>query len=182
MDLARRGEIARAISWGEEAAAEAPDNAGLFLFLGLLHARGLDLEAALPHLARAAALTPGDRLSRMELARALIGLGRLAEAGKALDGLSPAGRRPTNCCASAAFSFSAAASIAKRRGSTGPPPPTIRAISRAGPSSVSACSRSAILKAPSPRSAQSLALRPDQPAIRAKLAEAQAAAGQATRA
>jgi len=179
MDLARRGEIARAISSGEQAAAEAPDNAGLQLFLGLLYARGLDLDAALPHLARAAALAPGDPCPRLELARVLIGLGRLAEAEKALEGLSPSGAQADELLRIRGL-------LLQRRGEHEESARIYRAVACSDPRDFESRGQLGIclLALGDHESAisalnQSLTIRPNQPAIRARLAEAQAAAGQA---
>jgi tetratricopeptide (TPR) repeat protein len=84
IELARRGELARAILSGEAAARQAPDDGGLRLFVGMLHARRRDLTKAVPHLSRAAALIPGNPVPRLELARALAGVGRLDEAEAAV--------------------------------------------------------------------------------------------------
>lgn len=177
MDLARRGEIARAISSGEEAAAQAPGNAGLRLFLGLLYARGLDLEAALPHLAQAAALAPGDPYPRMELARVLIGLGRLAEADKSLEGLAPAGAQGLELLRIRGL-------LLQRRGEHREAARLYRAAAGQDPRDFESRAQLGLcLFALSDFAGaisalgQSLALRPGQPAIRAKLAEAQAASG-----
>ena len=179
MNLARRGEIARAISWGEEAAAEAPDNAGLRLFLGLLHARGLDLEAALHHLARATALAPGDPFPRIELARVLIGLGRLDEAANNLVGLSPSGAQADDLLRVRGL-------LLQRRGEHEEAARLYRAIADHDPRDFESRAQLGLClialgdhQGAMTALGQSLALRPDQPAIRAKLAEAQAAAGQA---
>ena len=181
MDLARRGEIARAISSGEQAAAEAPDNAGLQLFLGLLHARGLDLDAALPHLVRAAALAPRDPCPRLELARVLIGLGRLAEAEKALEGLSTGGAQADELLRIRGL-------LLQRRGEHDLAANIYRAIASHDPRDFESRGQLGIclLALGDHHGAisaldQSLTLRPEQPAIRAKLAEAQAAAGLADR-
>jgi len=58
IELARRGELARAILSGEAALAEAPDDGPLRLFLGVLHARRLDHDQAARHLRLAAGSRP----------------------------------------------------------------------------------------------------------------------------
>lgn len=91
IELARRGELARAILSGEAAARQEPDDGGLRLFVGMLHARRRDLKKAVPHLSRAAALIPGNPVPRLELARALAGVGRIDEAEAALRGVPESG-------------------------------------------------------------------------------------------
>lgn len=179
IELARRGELARAISSGEAAVAETPDNAGLRLFIGLLHARRHDLHSALPHLRRAAALIPGDLLPRLELARALIGVDQLDEAERLLGDAALAGP-------GAADLLRVRALLLQRRGDhRGAAALHRRATARdAGDFESWAHLGTCLLALGDGAGAvealtRSLALRPDQPAARARLAEAQAAAGQA---
>lgn len=84
LDLARRGDTASAIEAATLAVANHPDDYGLRLFIGLLHARRLELEQALPHVRKAVALAPDDPAPRAELIRLLIGLDRLDEAEQEL--------------------------------------------------------------------------------------------------
>jgi len=174
IELARRGELARAILSGEAALAEAPDDGPLQLFIGLLHARRLDLDLALPHLRQAADLIPDDPLPRIELARALAGIGRLDDAEAAL------GEEITIAAARVR------ALILERRGSHGEAAALHRAAIATDACDFESWARLGACLAALGDSAgaaaalaQSLALRPDQPAVRARLAEAQAAAGKA---
>jgi tetratricopeptide (TPR) repeat protein len=149
IELARRGELAGAILSGEAAAREAPDNGGLRLFVGMLHARRDEPAEALPHLRSAAALMPGHPLPRLELARALIGVDRLDDAERVIEETpgDPAELLRVRALLHARRGAHAAAADCWRE--------AIDALMRA------------------------LALRPDQPALRLRLVEAQAAAGQA---
>lgn len=84
LDLARRGDTAAAIAAAARAIATHPDDYGLRLFIGLLHARRLELDQALPHVRKAVSLAPQDPAARVELVRLLVGLGRLDEAEQEL--------------------------------------------------------------------------------------------------
>jgi tetratricopeptide (TPR) repeat protein len=175
MELARRGDLARAITSGEAAVVESPDNAGLRLFIGLLHARRLDLNRALPHLRRAAALIPDDLLPRLELARALIGLDRLDEAEAAIGAVR--GPQPLALLRVRAL-------LLQRRGDHREAAALHRlAAARDGRDFESFGHLGACLLALGDAAgaidalSRSLSLRPDQPALRARLAEAQAGAG-----
>ncbi|HEY5713563.1 MAG TPA: sulfotransferase [Allosphingosinicella sp.] len=179
IELARRGEFARAILSGEAALRDAPDDGPLELFLGLLHARRLDLHEALPHLRRAVALLPGDILPRIELARALIGIERLDEAEVAIRDIASHGPHATQLLKTRAL-------IHQRRGAHREAAELFEiAVARDGRDFESwghlGASRLALGDADGAVHAlgRSLALKPDQPLIRARLAEAQAAAGQA---
>jgi tetratricopeptide (TPR) repeat protein len=175
--LARRGELAGAILSGEAAVAEAPDHPGLRLFIGMLHARRHDLQKALPHLRRAAALVPGDLLPRIELARALIGADRIDEAETVLAAARVAGPQPTDLVRVRAL-------LLQRRGACPDAAALYRiAVARDPDDFESQAGLGACLLAMGDADGaiaaltRSLALRPDQPAARARLAEAQAAAG-----
>jgi tetratricopeptide (TPR) repeat protein len=177
IELARRGELARAILTGEAAVAEAPDHPGLRLFIGMLHARRRDLDKALPHLRRALALVPGDLLPRLELARVLIGADRIDEAEAVIAEARVDGPPPAELLRVRAL-------LRQRRGAHDDAAGIYRLLTaRDGRDFESWANLGACLLAlGDPRGAvdaltRSLALRPDQPAARARLADAQAAAG-----
>jgi tetratricopeptide (TPR) repeat protein len=180
MELARKGELARAIVTGEAASAEAPDNAGLHLFVGLLHARQLDLRSALPHLRRAAVLVPGDPFPKLELARILVGLNELDDAERTVKGLELNGQQ-------AAELMRIRALIHQRRGehreaarlyrlATGKDWQDFESWGQLGLCQLALGD----CRAAAAAFERSLELRSDQPAIRAKLAEALAASGRAS--
>jgi tetratricopeptide (TPR) repeat protein len=177
MELARRGDLARAISAGEAAVAETPDNAGLRLFIGLLHARRRDPHSALPHLRRAAALIPDDLLPKLELARALIGIDQLGEAEGMIAAIRLEEPQPTELLRVRALL------LQRRADHRGAAALHRSAIARDGRDFESWGHLGACLLALGDSGGaiealeRALALRPDQSALRARLAEAQAAAG-----
>jgi tetratricopeptide (TPR) repeat protein len=177
IELARRGEFARAILSGEAALRDAPNDGPLELFLGLLHARRLDLHRALPHLRRAVALIPGDVLPRIELARALVGVERLDEAELAIREVASHGPHATQLLRVRAL-------IHQRRGAHRAAADLFEiAVARdcrdfeswgqLGASLLALGDAEGAIRA----LGRSLAVRADQPLIRARIAEAQAAAG-----
>lgn len=175
---AQRGEVARAILVGEAAAAETPDNPGLRLFLGMLHARRADLAQALPHVERAAALLPADPLPRLELARLLAGLDRIDDAERALAGLRVEGSLTIELQRIRAL-------ILQRRGAHGDAAALYRDAVRRDDRDFESWGQlgACLLAMGDCRGAiaaleRALALRPDQPTVRARLAEAQATAGE----
>ena len=175
--LAKKGELARAILTGEAAVAEAPDHPGLRLFMGMLHARRHDLAKALPHLERASALVPEDLLTRLELARALIGAGRTSEAEEVIAGARIVGPQPAPLLRVRAL-------LQQQRGAHDEGAALYRlALARDGRDFESWAGLGACLLAKGDAAGaeealtRSLALRPDQQAARARLAEAQAAGG-----
>ena len=91
IEHARRGDIEQAIKVASKAVAEHPRDLGLRVFIGMLHARQMQLREALPHLRAAMAIAPTDPFPRLELARVLVGLGELDDAAALLDGPSPPG-------------------------------------------------------------------------------------------
>ncbi|MEA3045086.1 MAG: hypothetical protein QOH47_2924 [Sphingomonadales bacterium] len=176
IELARRGELAGAIRSGEAAAREAPDNGGLRLFVGMLHAKRNDPAHAVPHLREAAALMPGHPLPRLELARALVGVDRVEDAERVV----------AETPGDTVEALRVRALIAARRGAHDSAAPLYRAAVARDPrdfeswGSLAAClialgdgagAIDAVMRA--------LALRPDLASLRLRLAEAQAAAGQA---
>jgi tetratricopeptide (TPR) repeat protein len=177
IELARRGELARAILTGEAAVAETPDHPGLRLFIGMLHARRCDLQKALPHLRRASDLVPRDLLPRIELARALIGADRIDEAEDVIAEARVEGPPPAELLRVRAL-------LRQRRGAHGEAAGLYRLLTARDDrdfeswANLGACLL-ALGDAGGAMDAltRSLALRPDQPAARARLAEAQAAAG-----
>jgi Flp pilus assembly protein TadD len=177
LELARRGQIARAILSGEAAVREAPDDGPLRLFMGFLHARRMDLDQAVPHLRRAAALIPGDPLPRIELARALVATGDLTAAEAVIAGTNRRGRHEIEL-------LRVESQLCQRRGAHGEAAALCAGILARDPKDHESWGRSgvsllALGDAPAAIAAlrRSLALRPDQPQVRAKLAEAQVAAG-----
>jgi tetratricopeptide (TPR) repeat protein len=82
LDLARRGDLPGARREGERALAAAPADPRCLNFLGILACRAGDLASGAGYLARALAADPADIASRLGLARALVDLGRLAEAAE----------------------------------------------------------------------------------------------------
>lgn len=83
--LARSGDVEAALERARQALGENPSDMGLQMFVGLLHARRMELDRALPYFRAALALAPRDAAARMELARVLIALGELDEAEAELD-------------------------------------------------------------------------------------------------
>lgn len=176
IELARRGDIVRAILSGEEAAREAPDNGGLRLFVGMLHTKRQEMAEAIPHLRRAAALMPGHPLPRLELARALIGVDRIEDAERVVRELS----------GDSAELLRVRALLHARRGEHEVAAGYYReAVSRDGRDYESwGGLGTALLMTGDAAGAidaliRALSLRPDQAALRLRLVEAQAAAGQA---
>lgn len=89
--FARAGNIPRALASGEAAVRLAPSDGGLRFFVGMLHTRSHDLTRAVPHLRAAAKLMTDTPIARLELARALIAIGRLDEAEETLAPVGAAG-------------------------------------------------------------------------------------------
>ncbi|SMF74338.1 tetratricopeptide repeat-containing sulfotransferase family protein [Allosphingosinicella indica] len=89
--FARAGDISRALASGEAAVRLAPSDGGLRFFVGMLHTRHHDLTRAVPHLRIAAKLMTDTPIARLELARALIAVGRLDEAEETLAPVAAAG-------------------------------------------------------------------------------------------
>jgi tetratricopeptide (TPR) repeat protein len=177
IELARRGELARAILTGEAAVAEAPDHPGLRLFIGMLHVRRRDLQKALPHLRRASALVPGDLLPRLELARALIAADLVDEAEGVVAEAHAAGTEPAELLRVRAL-------LRQRQGAHWDAADLYRlATARDDRDFESWANLGACLLGLGDANGavdaltRSLALRPGQPGARARLAEAQAAAG-----
>lgn len=177
IDLARRGETARAILFGEEAAGEAPGDGGLRLFLGILHARERDLPRALPHLRAAVSLIPGNPLPRLELARTLAALGQVEEAEAALTGINPLG--PV-----AGELVRVRAAIRQRAGDHREAATLFRTATARDPNDFESwanlgASLAALGQAEAAVVAleRSLVVKPGQTSVRMRLAEAQAAAG-----
>src|SRR5881394_2543759 len=80
LELARRREFDQALVAAKQALEQHRDDMGLQLFVGLLHARRMELPEALPYLRSAHALAPDDATCRLELVRVLIAVGQLSEA------------------------------------------------------------------------------------------------------
>jgi len=94
IDLARKGDLEKAIARAREAVDAHPEDSGLRMFTAMLHIRRNELSEALPHLRAAVDAGPGDPFPRLELVRVLIGVGELDEAGAMLDGLRLPGMQP----------------------------------------------------------------------------------------
>jgi tetratricopeptide (TPR) repeat protein len=94
IEHARRGDIGQAIEVASQAVAAHPRDLGLRVFIGMLHARQMQLREALPHFRAATAIDPTDPFPRLELVRVLIGLGELENAGALLDERSLPGSEP----------------------------------------------------------------------------------------
>ncbi|WP_454886490.1 tetratricopeptide repeat-containing sulfotransferase family protein [Sphingomonas oryzagri] len=177
MEFARSGDLAAAVERGEAAILRTPHDAGLRMFVGMLHARQLDLPRAAEHLGVAVDLAPHDPLPRLELIRTLIGADRLEDAEREIRSASMAG--------SAAHELRRLrAMLHRRRGEHGEAVDLFTTITTANPAdfesfeSLGLC----LLALDRPAAAadalaRALALRPGQLAIRTRLAEAQVAAG-----
>jgi tetratricopeptide (TPR) repeat protein len=87
IELARRGDLERAIAMARGAVAAHGEDFGLRVFLAMLHVRRTELGEALPHLRAAIAINPADPFPRLELIRVLIGLGEVDEAAAVLEQL-----------------------------------------------------------------------------------------------
>lgn len=86
IEHARRHDFNAALATARRALEVDADDAGLQLFVGLLHARRLEFDQALPHFRAATALNPADPTARLELARTLVSLGDLDESERLLAG------------------------------------------------------------------------------------------------
>lgn len=80
IEHARRRDYDTALDKAREALEDHRDDVGLQLFVGLLHARRMEFDEALPHLHSAVQLAPTDSVARLELARALMAVGELDKA------------------------------------------------------------------------------------------------------
>lgn len=85
IELARNGNHEAALATAKKALNTNPDDAGLQLFVGLLHSRLLQIAEALPHFRAAIANSPNDPVARRELITALIANDELEEAAALLD-------------------------------------------------------------------------------------------------
>jgi tetratricopeptide (TPR) repeat protein len=79
--LYRRGDLAGARAAAEAALAADPNNVELSAFAGLTAAQSGDAAGALPHFRRVLSAAPDDVLAQLNLATALLAIGRLDEAG-----------------------------------------------------------------------------------------------------
>lgn len=91
---ARRGDFGQALRLAKRALSSHPRDHGLMLFVGMLHVRRMNLDEALSTFQAAFELKPADPITRIELARVLIGVNQLDEAeqllaSKKLPGLEP---------------------------------------------------------------------------------------------
>lgn len=174
LDRARQGDLAGALDAAREAVAEHPDDYGLRLFIGSLHLRRMELEEALVHVGKAAALAPSDPIARVELVRILVALGRLDDAQQQLGDLRLRGLEPLRL----------QAMIEARRGNHGPAAQLFRQIVNTDPrdheswanlgASLIAMGQPELAADALERAAQ---LRPDILRFREKWTEAQVAAG-----
>jgi Flp pilus assembly protein TadD len=174
MEQARKGDLEQALALATQALAQRPGDAGLMLLVGSLHARRMELPEAAAKFRQALEIVPGEPLARVELARALIGLGELDEAESLiadppLPGLEP--KRLQSMIAMRRGDYARAASLSAEvataeprdfeawgnlgisRLRNGEPVPAIAALTR------------------------SLELRPDQDRFREQWAQAHVAAG-----
>ena len=177
IELARRGDLSNAISSGEIAVEQSPDDAGLRLFIGMLHTRQSDLEGAVPHLRHAANLMPDHPLPKLELARALIGMDRLDEATAVLDETHASG-------AAALHILHLRALTHQRRGEHAEAAALYRASIARDPEDFEGWANLGLclfaLREPAGAAEalrHSLVLRPDQHPVRIRLVEAEIAAG-----
>ena len=81
---ARRGEIDLALTIARQALVEHPQDYGLNMFVGLLHLRRMEFDEAEEQFRTAAQLNATDIVSRIELARLLISRNKLDDAEKLL--------------------------------------------------------------------------------------------------
>ncbi len=111
IELARNGNHEAALATAKKALNTNPDDAGLQLFVGLLHSRLLQIAEALPHFRAAIANSPNDPVARRELITALIANDELEEAAALLD----QGGLPAAAAAGCAPGFSPARATRRRR-------------------------------------------------------------------
>ena len=174
LERARRGDLAGAIDAARHAVAAHPDDYGLRLFIGMLHSRRMELDEALSHVRKAASLAPSDPIPRIELARLLIGLGRLDEADEQLGQATFPGLERMRL----------RAMIEARRGNHGEAARIFREVVSADPRDHESWGSlgTALLANGQPREAigplaRAVELRPDVRKFREKLMEVQVAAG-----
>lgn len=160
--LASAGNYAAALSRAKEALFAAPEDAGLHLFVGLLHSRLLAFPEAVNHFREAVRIEPNDPVARLELARVLIATGALAEAEAAL-GSSPLPGSEGN---------KLRAAICAARGDSRRAAVLLRPVVHANPADFESWSQlgSALFQSGDFAGAanalkQSLTLRPDQPDV-----------------
>jgi tetratricopeptide (TPR) repeat protein len=174
MDQARRGNLQQALDLAKAALSQHPVDSGLMLFVGMLHARRMELEDAAKHFREALRLTPADAVARLELVRVLIGLNQLDEAQRLLKSKAARGLEPKRL----------EAMILMRRGRFAEAAVLCREIVTAEPrdfeswGNLGACLlRSGDAKASVDALTQSLKLRRDQQHVRDAWAEAHIEAG-----
>jgi tetratricopeptide (TPR) repeat protein len=171
---ARRGDFQQALLLGQRALAVHRNDHGLTLFVGMLHARQMQFDEAVKHFRAALKLAPSDPVSRLELARVLIGINQLDEAEKLLRSARLPGLEPKRL----------EALIRVRRGQTAEAIALHEAIVAAEPQDFESWGNLGVcrLAAGDAKGAvealtTSLKMRRDQQRFREKWAEAQVATG-----
>jgi tetratricopeptide (TPR) repeat protein len=94
MEEVRRGNLQAALGLAKKALVDHPRDHGLVMFVGMLHARRMELEEAATHFRRALTLAPSEPVARIELIRVLVGLNQLDQAEKLLKSASLRGVEP----------------------------------------------------------------------------------------
>jgi len=95
MEQARRGDLHLALQSAKQARALDPNDQGLMMLVGILHARRMELDEAADQFREILTLSPGEPVATLELARILVGLNRLDEAERLLGDGAIRGPEPT---------------------------------------------------------------------------------------
>ena len=86
LGLYRSGDMAGARAAAEAALAQSPGDVEISAFAGLVAAQSGDAAGAIPHFRHVLAAMPGDVHTRLNLATALLSIGRIDEAGEVCAG------------------------------------------------------------------------------------------------